>query len=85
MTSRITAYTMPSHFVDEQVSGPFAVWRHAHHFDPDGRGGTVMRDIIDFRAPYGVLGRLAEMIVLDRYMTKLMIRRNRYLAGDLAD
>jgi hypothetical protein len=43
MTSRITAYTMPSYFV----------------------------------------GRLAETIVLNRYMTKLMIRRNRHLAAVL--
>ncbi len=80
MTARITAYTRPSHFVDEQVAGPFAVWRHTHHFEPRGNDATLMRDVIDFAAPYWLLGRLAELLVLDRYLTRLVTVRNRHLA-----
>jgi ligand-binding SRPBCC domain-containing protein len=80
MTSRITAHRRPTYFVDEQTSGPFAEWRHAHHFEPQTAGATLMRDVIDFAAPYGPLGRLTEILLLDRYMTKLIVTRNRYLA-----
>jgi ligand-binding SRPBCC domain-containing protein len=76
MTSLISAYDPPGHFVDEQVAGPFARWHHAHYFDPDGHGGTVMRDIVDFAAPLGPLGAVAEFIVLDRYMRRLIRNRN---------
>ncbi|MEV0319826.1 SRPBCC family protein [Streptomyces sp. NPDC050658] len=76
MTSRITAFDRPGYFVDEQVSGPFARWHHAHHFEPDGRGGTVMRDVIEFAAPLGPLGRLAEWTALNRYMPHLIRSRN---------
>src|SRR3954466_1242821 len=38
MTSRISACDPPGSFVDEQVAGPFARWRHVHHFEPDGNG-----------------------------------------------
>lgn len=76
MTSLISACDPPGHFVDEQVTGPFKRWCHAHHFEPDGNGGTVMRDIVDFAAPLGPLGAIAEFIVLNRYMPRLVRIRN---------
>src|SRR5688572_25674360 len=59
MTSRISAFDPPGYFVDEQVGGPFRRWRHEHHFESDGDGGTVICDLVDFAAPLGPLGRLA--------------------------
>ncbi|MEV8440925.1 SRPBCC family protein [Actinosynnema sp. NPDC051121] len=79
MTSRISAYDPPLHFVDEQVRGPFRRWRHAHHFEPDGRGGTLMRDVVDFAAPLGPLGAIAELAVLNRYMPHLIAVRNAHV------
>lgn len=79
MTSLISAYDPPGSFVDEQVTGPFKRWHHAHHFEPDGNGGTVMRDIVDFAAPLGPLGTIAEFVVLNRYMPRLIRLRNDHL------
>jgi len=79
MTAAITALARPTYFVDEQVAGPFAIWRHAHHFTT-APGGTEMRDTIEFAAPYGFLGRVAEAAFLERYMARLIAIRNRYLA-----
>ncbi|OXM63597.1 SRPBCC family protein [Amycolatopsis vastitatis] len=79
MTSRISACDPPGYFVDEQVAGPFARWHHAHHFEPDGDGGTVMRDVIDFAAPFGPFGRIAERTVLGWYMPRLIRLRNEHL------
>lgn len=76
MTSRIAAYDPPGYFVDEQIAGPFARWRHAHYFEPDGTGGTRMRDVVDFAAPLGLLGRVTELAVLNRYMVRLIRTRN---------
>jgi ligand-binding SRPBCC domain-containing protein len=76
MTSLISACDPPGYFVDEQVKGPFKLWRHAHHFDPDGNGGTRMRDIVDFAAPLGPLGTLAELTLLTWYMPRLISVRN---------
>jgi ligand-binding SRPBCC domain-containing protein len=83
MTSRITAHDAPHRFVDEQVRGPFRRWWHEHVFDaaPDG---TVMRDVVEYSSPAGPLGRLAEALVLTRYLTDLLERRNRWLADHLA-
>jgi len=81
MTSRITAYDRPTSFVDEQIDGPFSVWRHAHLFQRQPDDTTLMSDVIDFAAPYGPLGRLVEALVLDRYMTRLIAVRNQYVAA----
>ncbi|ONI83570.1 cyclase [Saccharothrix sp. ALI-22-I] len=79
MTSRISAFDPPRHFVDEQVRGPFRRWHHAHHFEPDGHGGTLMRDVVDFAAPLGPLGVVAEFAVLNRYMPRLISARNEHV------
>ncbi|TDQ01131.1 SRPBCC family protein [Labedaea rhizosphaerae] len=79
MTARVTAYDPPAGFVDEQVTGPFRRWLHRHAFEPDGIGGTVMLDTVEFAAPLGPLGVLAEVAVLNRYLHRLIRRRNAHL------
>ncbi|MEV4187421.1 SRPBCC family protein [Streptosporangium canum] len=79
MTSTISAYDRPGYFVDEQVSGPFKRWCHAHYFRPYGHGGTVISDVVEFSAPLGPLGRIAEMLALRPYMPKLIRFRNQYI------
>ena len=82
MTSQITALEVPHRFVDEQVRGPFARFRHEHRFEQSTRG-TRMVDTITFRAPLGPLGRLAEVLVLRRHLVRLIAERNRSLAAEL--
>jgi ligand-binding SRPBCC domain-containing protein len=82
MTSRITAYDPPESFIDEQVAGPFAHWHHAHHFERGDLGTTLMTDVIDFAAPYGLAGSIAEALVLNRYMSHLIQLRNRHLVAE---
>jgi hypothetical protein len=38
-----------------------------------------MIDLFAFRAPLGILGKVAETLVLTRYMKELLLTRNRYL------
>ncbi|GAA1493903.1 SRPBCC family protein [Curtobacterium herbarum] len=83
MTNEITALEAPHAFVDEQVRGPFARFRHHHRFEATPTG-TRMVDEITFRAPFGVLGRIAEGLVLRRYLMRLIRERNRLLAAELA-
>jgi len=81
LTSRITMYDRPRHFRDEQVRGAFAAFTHDHFFTPDGRGGTVIRDVFTFRAPLGVLGRLAGWLFLTRYMRRFLATRLEIVAA----
>jgi len=81
MTSRITEMRIPDYFVDEQVRGPFRRFRHVHEFSQDA-AGTTMVDRIEFAAPLGPIGRMAEKLVLGPYLQRLIEKRNRHLAGD---
>ncbi|HET7231085.1 MAG TPA: SRPBCC family protein [Longimicrobium sp.] len=75
LTSRITGYDRPFWFRDEMVRGAFAWMVHDHWFDA-AQGGTVLRDEFRFAAPLGPLGRVAERLVLRRYMTRFLEVRN---------
>jgi ligand-binding SRPBCC domain-containing protein len=75
LTSRITEFEPPRRFVDEQVSGPFRSFRHEHRFEAFA-GGTLMLDDWRHAAPFGPLGWLADRLVLERYMRRLLEARN---------
>ena len=80
MTSEITEWDRPHRFVDEQVHGPFKSFWHEHVFTPVDHG-TQLQDRVRFEAPLGVLGRLAERLVLARYLPHLIAVRNEYLVA----
>jgi len=81
MTSRVTALDRPLRFVDEQVSGPFRVFRHEHlYVERDGM--TIMTDRVTLASP--VLGRLAERLVLVPYLRRLLTRRAEHLVTSVS-
>ncbi len=76
LVSDITAMDRPRYFQDTMVRGAFRAMRHDHFFQARGPGETEMRDVFRFAAPLGVLGRVAELLVLRRYMGRLLRERN---------
>jgi ligand-binding SRPBCC domain-containing protein len=50
------------YFVDEQRSGPYAMWHHEHHFK-EIPGGVEMTDIIHYRLPFGIFGRIGASFI----------------------
>jgi ligand-binding SRPBCC domain-containing protein len=79
LTSRISAYDKPRYFQDVMVRGAFAWMEHDHWFEAAPDGGTVLRDDFRFAAPLGLLGRIAETVLLRRYMTRFLKLRNAYI------
>lgn len=55
--TRIEEWAPSDHFVDTQLKGPYRLWHHTHLF-LTVPGGTVMKDIVRFRVPLGLVGRL---------------------------
>jgi ligand-binding SRPBCC domain-containing protein len=78
LTSRITAFDRPRYFRDEMVRGPFRMLVHDHYFDAVP-AGTRMRDVFEFAAPLGVVGRLADRIVLTGYLRRFLVHRAQVL------
>jgi ligand-binding SRPBCC domain-containing protein len=55
--TEITHVREPYFFVDEQRLGPYRFWHHQHHFE-ERDGGTLMRDIVHYILPLGIVGQL---------------------------
>ena len=70
--SRITVFTTPhpvvfgleARFVDEQVAGPFAMWKHEHEFEAIDDATTRMVDRITYKPPLGALGFVIDWLYL---------------------
>jgi ligand-binding SRPBCC domain-containing protein len=76
LTSEITVMDKPYYFHDVMLRGVFRSMAHDHLFRALSPGVTEMKDIFRFEAPLGILGRLAEVVVLRRYMRNLLDERN---------
>ncbi|HTL47812.1 MAG TPA: SRPBCC family protein [Verrucomicrobiae bacterium] len=77
-TSLITEYDPPRHFVDEQVRGPYAYWRHIHRFE-EVSGGTRLEDEVLYRVGWGTLGELAQRLYVSRNLEKIFDHRARVI------
>ena len=75
MTSVVFDVDHPRRFRDRQVRGPFGSFLHTHEFEPVD-GGTLMRDTIRFRSPFGPLGRLVDAVVMRRHLIRVITERN---------
>jgi len=75
LTSKITVYEPNVLFVDEMLDGAFKSIHHTHTFEHTA-GVTTMKDDFIFESPLGFLGRLANLIILKSYLTKLLVKRN---------
>ena len=73
-TSRITAFDRPRHFQDAMQRGAFRTFVHDHDFEWDG-ARTKMTDRLVFSAPLGILGRIAETLVLRAYLERMLASR----------
>lgn len=76
LTSEITAMERPTYFQDTMIQGAFRSMKHDHFFRSLSPGETEMKDVFFFSAPLPVLGRVAEILILRRYMQALLHERN---------
>jgi ligand-binding SRPBCC domain-containing protein len=44
--------------------------------------GTLMTDKFDYTSPFGPLGMLADVMFLQSYMERLLLRRNEYIKNN---
>ena len=50
-------------FTDQQLTGPYKVWRHTHTFTPHEKG-VLMTDVIEYKLPFGWLGQIVEKLIV---------------------
>ncbi len=82
--ARISHWQPPAEFVDEQLRGPYRLWRHVHRFYDDGEA-TITEDVVHYRLPFEPLGEILHPLV--RLQLKRIFRfrqsavRSRLLGG----
>lgn len=77
--SKITEYDPGARFVDVQVRGPYSFWKHEHSFE-DVQGGTLMRDRVQYRLPFGILGGAVNWLLVARQLRYIFVYRTKVIA-----
>jgi len=72
--TEITHVVKNEYFVDEQRFGPYALWHHKH-FIKEIKGGVEMEDIIDYKIPFGMLGRMMNPIIVKPKLKEIFAYR----------
>ncbi len=57
-------------FVDEQRIGPYKLWHHQHHLI-QMKEGVLMRDIVTYQPPFGILGALANKLLISKKLNEI--------------
>ena len=60
-----------SYFIDKQISGPYKMWHHEHHFKSNNDGTTEIIDKVKYKIPFYILGRISHKIFIKRKLIKI--------------
>lgn len=77
-TSRINQVKEGHYFTDDMIEGPFAIWHHQHFFEEQD-GGTLVKDIVDYKAPLGIIGQLFEPILVKPRVKAIFAHREKVI------
>ena len=61
-------------FVDEQRVGPYRMWHHQHILEPL-EAGVLMKDIITYSPPFGVIGAIANKLFIRNKLEEIFAYR----------
>ncbi|MEG9326754.1 SRPBCC family protein [Salinimicrobium catena] len=61
--TEITHVQEKKFFVDEQRFGPYDLWHHKHFFR-EIENGVQMEDVVDYKLPFGLLGRMVHPVLV---------------------
>lgn len=79
-TTEITQVEKPNSFTDVQQSGPYSLWEHHHRFEQT-KEGILMTDDIRYAIPYGLIGRIANAVFVERQLNAIFEFRSRAVSN----
>ncbi len=80
--TRIIDWTPPRQFIDLQLNGPYTLWHHQHTFEPVA-DGTLCRDRVLYKIPFGILGQMMNGLVVRKQLTDIFEFRRKVIAERL--
>lgn len=66
------------YFVDEQRFGPYKFWHHKH-FIHETNEGVIIEDIVDYTLPFGKLGKLIDLLIIQKKLKNIFEFRSKTL------
>jgi ligand-binding SRPBCC domain-containing protein len=76
--TEITKVKALDSFIDVQKSGPYKFWHHHHQFKKIN-GGVLMEDSVTYQAPLGLIGSIANSLLIRKKLKDLFIFRRQKL------
>lgn len=76
--TEITHVQDGEYFVDEQRVGPYKLWHHQHFLQAKD-GGTLMTDIVSYQPPFGILGNIANKMIIKKKLEEIFQYRLKVL------
>ena len=68
--TEITQVKENKFFIDEQRLGPYKMWHHQHIFI-DNEDHVLMKDIVTYIPPFGLLGDIANKLFIKRQLNEI--------------
>lgn len=76
--TEITHIREKEFFIDEQRIGPYALWHHQHNIQPI-EGGVLMTDIVSYQPPFGIIGAMANKLIIRQKLKEIFEYRTKSL------
>lgn len=76
--TEITHIKDTHYFVDEQRVGPYKIWHHQHFLESSPKG-TFMKDIVSYKPPFGILGTIANQLIIRKKLEEIFCYREKVL------
>ena len=77
--SEITQVKEGSYFIDNQISGPYKLWHHEHHFKSHDNGTTDIIDKVTYKIPFYILGKFMHKIFIKRKLLNIFMFRQKQI------
>ena len=65
-------------FIDTQLFGPYRLWHHRHTFE-EIEGGVLMRDVVHYVMPMGLIGEIAKWLFVGEKLRRVFEFRRQVL------
>lgn len=76
--TEITHIRDENYFVDVQRVGPYKLWHHLHIMIPENNG-VLTKDIVSYQPPLGLLGKLANTLIIRNKLKEIFDYRTKEL------
>lgn len=76
--TEITQVKNHQFFVDEQRVGPYKLWHHEHHIEPND-DGVMMTDLLTYQLHLGIMGDVMNRVLVRRKIDEIFDYRQRKL------